>query len=223
MNNLVQNFFNVAILSKVLPLLGQGLVGSAELVLLIVPLATALGLFLASLQRVPLRWLRSIIMAYVDIVRAIPPLVLLIIIYDALPFVNIKLPAFASAVVALSLNGSSFYGEIFRAGIESVAKGQMEAARSTGMTFAQAMWYVVIPQAVRNVLPDLITNTLELIKETSIASAVAIEELLHAAQTAESLFYNPTPLLAAAVIYFIVLWPMVRLISRLQRSLTVIR
>jgi polar amino acid transport system permease protein len=111
---------------------------------------------------------------------------------------------------------SAFEAEILRAGIESVPRGQLEAARSTGLTRWQAMQHVILPQAVRNVLPDLISNTLEVVKLTSIASVVALPELLFQARQAQSVTYNASPIMAAAIIYFILLWPVVRLLSRLE-------
>ena len=95
----------------------------------------------------------------------------------------------------------------------------MEAARSTGLTRLQAMRYVILPQALKNVAPDLTSNTIELIKATSIASVVALPELLRMGRVAQGLVYNATPLIAVAVIYLIMLWPMVRLLSRLERRM----
>ena len=123
-----------------------------------------------------------------------------------------------AAILALVLNGSSYFAEIFRAGLEAVGKGQREAARSTGLTQLQTMTYVVIPQGLRAMLPDVISNTVELVKQTSIASAVALQELLRSAQLAQGVVYNPTPLVAAALLYFLMFWPFVRLVSRLQHS-----
>ena len=97
-------------------------------------------------------------------------------------------------------------------------KGQREAARSTGLSWLQSMTYVVVPQGTRNVLPDLVSNTVELVKQTSIASAVALQELLRSAQIAQGLLYNPTPLVAAAIVYFLMFWPFVRLVSRMQNK-----
>ena len=114
------------------------------------------------------------------------------------------------------LNTSSYYGEIFRAGIESIPRGQFEAARSTGLSGSQTMAWVIVPQATRNVIPDLISNTLEVVKLTSIASVVALPELLFAARQAQSVTYNATPIIAAGIIYLVCLWPLVRLLSRFE-------
>jgi polar amino acid transport system permease protein len=107
-------------------------------------------------------------------------------------------PAFGAVLVAFTINSAAYYGEIVRAGIESIPAGQLEAARSTGLGRWQAMMHVVLPQAVRNVAPDLTSNTLELIKATSIASVVALPELLRMGRVAQGLVYNATPLIAVA-------------------------
>jgi polar amino acid transport system permease protein len=99
----------------------------------------------------------------------------------------------------------------------------MEAARSTGLNRAQALWHVVIPQATRNVLPELISNTLEVIKLTALASVVALPELLNNARQAQALTYNPTPIVLAALMYLVLLWPVVRLLSRLEHKSSAVR
>lgn len=220
MSDFVQTFFNLDVLAQVWPLLAQGLWMTLLLALTSVPLSMALGLVVAVAQDTRRRWLRMLLVAYVDVLRAIPPLVLLIFIFFGLPFLGVKLDEMSAAILALVLNGSSYFAEIFRAGLEAIGKGQREAARSTGLTQLQAMTYVVIPQGLRAVLPDIISNTVELVKQTSIASAVALQELLRSAQLAQGVVYNPTPLVAAALIYFVLFWPFVRLVSRLQNSVS---
>ena len=118
--------------------------------------------------------------------------------------------------LAFFLNTGAYYGEILRAGIDSVPSGQAEAARSTDLTRAQTMAFVVLPQAVRNVLPELMSNMLNVVKLTALGSVVAMPELLFQARPAQSLTYNLTPIVAAALIYFALLWPLVRLLSRLE-------
>ena len=124
-----------------------------------------------------------------------------------------------AVAIAFFLNTSSYYGEIYRAGIESVGQGQWDAAHSTGLKGHQTLAYVVLPQAVRNVLPDLVSNTVEVVKLTSIASVVALPELLYTADMARSVTFNSSPIVLAAAIYLVMLWPVVRLISRLERRI----
>ncbi len=221
MDALVRNFFNLEIIQAAGPYLLRGLGMTALLCLVVVPSGLAGGLGVALLSTVRSAWVRWPLVVYVDLFRALPPLVLLIFVYFGLPFLGLDLPAFAAVAVAFLLNTSSYYGEIFRAGIESVGAGQTEAARSTGLTRLQTLTYVVVPQATRNVLPDLIGNTLEVVKLTSLASVVALPELLYAARSAQSVTFNASPLVAAAILYFVLLWPAVRLLSRLEHRLLV--
>ena len=213
---MIDTFLNPGIIAAAWPLLLQGLLMTAAISLLVVPLGALGGTLLAVLSTVQHRTVRWPLMAWVDFFRAFPPLVLLILIYAGLPFAGLELSAVGCVAIAFLLNTSAYYGEILRAGIESVPSGQTEAARSTGLSRAQAMVYVVLPQAVRNVLPDLVSNTLEVVKLTSIASVVALPELLYQARQAQSVTYNPTPIVMAAIGYFILLWPLVRLLSRLE-------
>jgi polar amino acid transport system permease protein len=209
-------FFSLDILEQAWPILWQGLVQTILLSLTVVPLGIAGGIALAVLSTVRHPLVRWPLMAWVDTFRALPPLVLLVFVYAGLPFAGLEVTAWTAVAIGFFLNTGAYYGEILRAGIESVPHGQMEAARSTGLSRGQAMAHVILPQAVRNVLPDLISNTLEVVKLTSIASVVALPELLFQARQAQSVTYNATPIVAAAVIYFLLLWPMVRLLSRLE-------
>jgi polar amino acid transport system permease protein len=219
MQAIVDGFFNPAIMRAALPLLLQGLGTTLLLCLAAVPAGLAAGLAVALLGTARSRLVRWPLVAYVDFFRAFPPLVLLIFIYFGLPFAGWEIPPFAAAVLAFALNSSSYYGEILRAGVESVPRGQWEAARSTGLGALQTLGYVIVPQAVRNVTPDLISNTLEVAKLTSIASVVALPELLYAARSAQSITFNATPIMLAAILYFVLLWPMVRLLSRLEHRM----
>lgn len=218
MHDLVDTFFNVQILREIWPHLLRGLWVTMLLTVVSVPLAALGGLIIAVLCTERRGLLRGALLFYVDVMRAIPPLVLLIFLFYALPLTGLRLSEYAAAVLALVLNGSSYFAEIFRAGLQSVPRGQREAARSTGLSTAQTMISVVVPQATRNVLPDLISNTLELTKQTSIASAVALQELLRVAQIAQGTYFSPTPLVAVAIIYLIMFLPVVRLLSRLQNT-----
>jgi polar amino acid transport system permease protein len=213
---MIETFFNIEIIKAAWPILLSGLGNTILLSLLVVPLGIIGGLLLALLASARHRAARIALMAWVDFFRAVPPLVLLIFLYAGLPFAGLELSGFACVAIAFFLNTGAYYGEILRAGIDSVPPGQMEAARSTGLTRLQAMTWVVLPQAVRNVLPDLLSNTLEVVKLTALGSVVATPELLFQARQAQSLTYNPTPIVAAAIIYFLLLWPLVRLLSRLE-------
>jgi polar amino acid transport system permease protein len=220
---ILEVFFNVAILERAWPFLVRGLEMTALLSLVVVPVGVASGLAVALLNHLHRKWLSRLLMAYVDFFRAFPPLVLLLFIYGGLPFLGLDLPLFATVALAFLLNTSSYYGEIFRAGLESVPAGQAEAARSTGLSRWQTMVWVILPQATRNVLPDLVSNTLEVIKLTTLASVVGFTELLNNARQVQALTYNATPIVAAALIYLVFLWPLVRLVSRLEHKSIAVR
>lgn len=213
---IVETFFNGEILLAAWPILLQGLLVTIVLSLVTIPLGLVAGLTLALLSTVRHPALRWPLVAWVDLFRAFPPLVLLILLYAGLPFAGLHLPAFACVAIGFFLNTGAYYAEVFRAGLNAVPPGLEEAARSTGLTRLQALRYVVLPPAIRAVLPDLLSNTLEVVKLTSLASVVALPELLYQARQAQSVTYNPTPIVAAAVLYFVLLWPVVRLVSRLE-------
>ena len=214
-----QQFFNLAIMERALPLLLMGLRQTIVICLMVIPLGLAGGLAFALLSRASLPPVRWAAVVAIDFFRAVPPLVLLIFVYSGLPFAGLRPTPFAAVGIAFLLNTSSYYGEIYRAGIESIGLGQWDAARSTGLTVSQTLAYVVLPQAMRNVLPDLVSNTVEVVKLTSIASVVALPELLYSADMARSVTFNSSPLVLAAAIYLIMLWPIVRLVSRLERRI----
>ena len=221
MDRLVDQFFNVGIMVAAWPTVLHGLGITLLLCLAVIPLGLAGGLAVALASSSRRRWLRWGAIAFVDFFRALPPLVLLIFVYAGLPFAGLRLSPFVAVVIAFLLNNSAYYGEVFRAGFLSVSPGQSEAARSTGLTQGQAMVHVVLPQAVRNVLPDLVSNTIEVVKLTSLASVVSLGEMLHAANLARSVTYNASPITLAALVYLVLLWPCVRLVSRWQRRIAV--
>lgn len=221
--NLIETFFNLEVLKASWPMLLQGLWLTIKLAVVIVPVSALVGLLIACVYYQGHKIIHHVILLYVDFFRAFPPLVLLIFIYYGLPFLGVQLDEFSATVLALVLNSSGYFAEIFRAGLESVGPGQNEAARSTGLNARLAMTYVIVPQGVRNVIPDLASNTLEAVKQTSIASAVALPELLRAAQIAQGQTYSQTPLIAAALMYFVLLWPLVRAITRMQKPVLIPR
>ncbi len=223
MDVLISGFFNLKILAESAPYLARGLAMTLLLCAIAIPLGMAGGLVLALASTSRQRWVRWSAIVYTDLFRAFPPLVLLLFVAFGLPFLGVQLPAIIAVSVAFLLNTSSYYGEILRAGIESIAPGQTEAARSTGLSRGQTLRYVVIPQAVKNMTPDLISNTLEVVKITSIASVVALPELLYTARQVQSVTYNATPVIAAGLLYLILLWPLVRLLSRYEKQAVAIR
>jgi polar amino acid transport system permease protein len=216
MDALIDQFFNISVMERALPLLLRGLGMTLLLCLTVIPLGFIGGTLVALARLSRFAALRVTIRVLTDLFRALPPLVLLILVYSGLPFAGIRLNPFTAVCIAFLLNSSAYYGEVMRAGIESIGFGQWEAARSTGLGNRDTLLFVVLPQAVRNVLPDLVSNTVEVAKLTSIASVVSMTELLYSADMARSLTFNASPVVLAGLFYLVLLWPLVRLASRLE-------
>ncbi|CVI24006.1 ABC polar amino acid transporter, inner membrane subunit [Agrobacterium fabacearum CFBP 5771] len=205
-------------MSQALPYLVSGLMITLVLTAVLAPVGFGIGLGLALMSEARSPVLRWIVRTWVNVFRTMPPLVLIIVTFSALPFLGVRLPAILCAIIALLLNNTAYYCEIIRAGLGSVSRGQMEAARSTGLGYTDSLRYVVLPQALRNVLPDLASNTIEVVKATSLASIVGVHDLLYSASTIRSVTFNTSSLTLAAIIYLIILLPAVRLSGRLERK-----
>ncbi len=215
---LIDTFFNVPVLIRTFPLLMSGLWITLQIGVVSILAGLVLGLGLALVRLYGPFWLQLLARAYINFMRSIPLLVLLIIIYYALPFVGIRLSPFLSAVSALSLVSAAYTAEIFRAGIEAVPKGQFEASSALGLSYRHMMVDVVLPQAIRIVIPPLTNNCINVMKDTALASVVAMPDLLKQATQAQALAANPTPLIGAAIIYVAFLLPLVAAVSRLERN-----
>lgn len=215
---LFDTFFNGQVMVSAFPALMRGLLNTLLLGIMSIGVGVPVGL-LISLVRLyaptPVRWLA---IAYIDIFRAMPVLVTLILVYYALPFVGIRLSSWASAVLTFSLVMSAYSAEVFRSGIESIPHGQFEAAHALGLSFVMTLRKVILPQAVRLVIPPTTSNCVSMFKDTSLASAVALPELLKEANDAQALYANPSPLIGAALVYLAFLWPMVRLVGYVEKK-----
>ena len=215
---LIDTFFNVPVLIRTFPLLIQGLWITLQLGVVSIIVGLVMGLALALMRLYAPVWVQVLAKIYINFMRSIPLLVLLIIIYYALPFVGIRLSPFMSAVSALSLVSAAYTAEIFRAGIEAIAKGQFEASAALGLSTRSMMVDVILPQAIRIVIPPLTNNCINVMKDTALASVVAMPDLLKQATQAQALSANPSPLIGAAMIYVLFLWPLVAAVARLERS-----
>jgi len=217
--DLLQKYFSIRIIQEVLPFLLKGALftiifsASSELFGIII------GLIAAVIRVSKVKIISWFIVAYVDVFRGTPLLMQIIFTYYALPYVGINLPAPVAGIVALSLNSGAYVSEIFRAGMESIDKGQIEAARSLGMSYIQTMRYVIIPQTIRRVLPPLTNEFVALIKDSSLLSVIAIAELLRTSKEMMTWKLNPSSLTAAAMIYLIITLPLTRLVSYLEKKM----
>ena len=213
-------FLNYRVFVDTLPLILSGLMTTLTLGFTCIIIGFVAGVFLAMLRLYgpgPVRFLAG---AYIDVLRSIPVLVLLFVVYYALPFAGIRLTSFTSATAAISMVSAAYSAEIVRAGIEAIPKGQFEAARALGLHFATTMRKVILPQAIRIVVPPLTSNAINVMKDTALASVVAMPDLLKQANQAQALAANPTPLIVAAVIYLIILLPLVRLVGVFEKHLS---
>jgi polar amino acid transport system permease protein len=217
MEQLLFTFFNLDVMASTLPMLGRGLVNTAKLTVASVLFGGVSGVLLCLVRLYGPRAVRLLAVGFIDVFRALPILVVLIVIYYALPFLGIRLSSFASATLALSIVMAAYTAEVFRAGVEAIPKGQFEAADALGLPFRVTLWRIVLPQAVRIATPAQTSNCVSIAKDTSLASVVAMPDLLKQATDAQALFANPSPLIAAAGIYLAILWPMVRVVSWLER------
>jgi len=211
--DLIDTFFNWTVLKGALPQLMQGLGITVMLGICSIVLGLFSGLLMSLLRLYGPAPLRSVARIYIDVFRSMPILVLLVLVYYALPFVGIRLSSFSSTVLTLSLVSCAYTAEIFRAGIEALPKGQFEAADAMGLNFFDTMRDVVLPQAFRIVIPPLTSNCINVLKDTALASVVAMPDLLKQATQAQALAANPTPLIGAAIIYLLLLLPLVRLVG----------
>lgn len=218
-DRLARSFFNFQKMRGAWPELLKGLLVTLELSAVSAVFAILIGLAVAVLRWLGNRTLNLFLIAYLDIFRSIPMIVLMVVIYYALPYVGISLKSVAAAVAALSLGYGAYAAEAFRAGIESVHYGQTEAARAVGLTRFQTMRLVILPQAIRVVIPPLTGVLIAMLKDTAVASVVAAPELLKRAREVYVGKANPTALVMAAIIYLAILFPLARLSNLLEARL----
>lgn len=214
---------NTAYLAENLPLLLKGALLTLKLTILAAGIGISLGT-LVGLGRIsswkPLHFVTSV---YVEILRGTPLMVqLLLLVYGVPQALGLQVDEFSAAVVAFGVNSSAYVGEIVRAGIQSLDRGQMEAARSLGMSYTQAMRKVILPQAFRRIIPPLVNEGVALLKESSVVAMIALTDLTRSAQLVASRTYRPFPAyLSAAAIYLIMTFTLSRAAGRLERGLRV--
>ncbi|PMQ00740.1 MAG: ABC transporter permease [Dictyoglomus sp. NZ13-RE01] len=212
--------FRLDVFIEGLPYLWKGAVMTLRLTVISVSIGIILGLII-SLARISKRpYLRYPASIYVEVIRGTPLLMQLLIIYYALPSLGLNLPAITASITGLSLNSAAYVGEIFRGGIQSIEKGQMEAARSLGMNYWQAMRYIILPQAFRRILPPLTNEFASMLKESSLASTLAVTELLRTGRELVAWKANVfSPFLGVTLFYLVMTVPLTRLSSYLEKRL----
>lgn len=207
-------------LLRMLPPIFDGATITLKLFFIALALSAPLGLALTLLRLSRWRGMRWLVGSYIWLMRGTPLMLQLLFIYFALPFVpviGVTLPRFPSAVVAFTLNYAAYFAEIFRAGIQSVDKGQYEAAKSLGMSYPQTMRRVVLPQMVRHILPPLSNESITLVKDTSLIYVLALNDLLRAARNIVQREFTVTPFVVAAVFYLIMTLVLTWIFQRLEQ------
>lgn len=210
--------FDTSIVRKTWTLFLKGVWMTAKLAFLSLFLGLPIGLFL-SLARVQSSRLLSVPAAfYVEVIRGTPLLVQILFIYFVLPLFGIHLPAFTSGVIALTINSAAYISEIFRAGILSIDAGQMEAARALGMSYAQAMRRIILPQTFRRVVPPLTNEGIALLKDSSLVSVIGLTELARTGQELASRYAAPLTIWPiVALCYLLLTFPLTRVAEYLER------
>jgi polar amino acid transport system permease protein len=209
MERFLDTFFNLEVMGRYAPKILEGMWVTTYLAAAIVLSGLALGLALAMIRTLSIRPLNWLIIFFVDLLRSVPPLVLIVLFFYGLPAIGVPLDGLGSTWLALALVLAAFAEEIYWAGILSVSKGQWEAARSTGIGFTATLIYVILPQALRLAIPPLTNRTIAITKNTALGQVVAVQEILYQAYSGLSFSYNPSPLTLGALAYLVLFLPVV--------------
>lgn len=207
----VETFFRLDLVERYWLDVVFSMIVTVKVALAVIFTGLAVGFALAVIRSFGIRPINALIVIFSDINRALPPLVLILLVYFGLPSLGIGLPNFVVLWLVLSSVLAAFSEEIFWAGILSIRKGQWDAARSTGLTYSQALAWVVLPQAFRLTVPSLTNRTIVIIKNTALGSVIGVPEILNVSSTAESFVGNMTPLTLGAIAYLILFIPILTL------------
>lgn len=218
-NKFLNLFFNPSLIVTSVPALVAGWLISIGIVIVSFPLSIPLGLIWSFLRMAKSRIPRAIGATYINIVRGTPLFLQLYIAFFGLPLMGLQVDNFVLGAIVLVMNSSAYLAEIFRAGIQSINKGQFEASRSLGMNGAQTMLFVIIPQTVRRVIPTMTSEFILMYKDTSLLAAVGVTELMMYAKTITAATGNVTPYIVAAGFYLIVTIPLTKLINSMERRM----
>ena len=211
--------FNVEIIKNALPLLLAGAGITIEISAISVGLGLAIGCLVSIIRLTQFRLLRYLGNVYVDFIRGTPLLVQIFLVYFALPaIIGQRVDAFFAAISACSINSGAYVAEIFRGGIQSIDNGQMEAGRSLGMSWWQTMYYIILPQAFKRIIPPLGNEFIAMLKDSSLVSVIGFEELTRRGQLIIARTYASFEIwLAVALIYLLMTFVVARLTGILER------
>lgn len=221
LSGLGQAYFRRDIIEVMWPAFARGMLRTIQLAALAEVMGVLLGLVLAVMVISKSRLTRIPARAYIDLFRGTPLLMQLLVISFGLPFIGITLDPFPAGVIGLTLNSAAYVAEIFRSGIQSIDKGQSDAARSLGMPYATAMVYVILPQAGRRVIPPLMNEFIALLKDSSLVAVlgatIAERELLKVARDGAAAFVSATPYVMASIAYLLMTIPLTAVVGRLEK------
>lgn len=218
-NKFLRLFFNPPLIVSSIPIVFNGFLLAIAIVAVSFPCAIPVGLALSLMRMSKFRILRGIGSLYVNVVRGTPLFLQIYIAFFGLPLAGISIPPFVLGFIVLAMNSAAYMCEIFRAGIQSIPKGQTEASRSLGMNGAQTMLFVIIPQTVRRVIPTLTSEFILLYKDTSMLAAVGVMEMVYDAKMIVANTGSITPYIVAACFYLVITLPLAKLVGNLERRL----
>lgn len=210
-----------SVIIRFLPLFIQGLFVTIGFAFVTVLLGVLIGIPLSLLRLSSKKWLRFPASSYIEVIRGTPLLLQLYLIAYGIPIAfGVNIPLIIAGILALAINSSAYVAEVIRAGIQAVDKGQTEASRSLGLSYWQTMRLIIIPQAVKNVLPAIGNEFVTIVKESSIVSIIGIMDLMHVADMIKTQTFRIfEALLMAALLYFIVTYSISSLLRRLEARL----
>ncbi len=211
-------------LATILPPLLQGSGVTLQVFLITLVLAVPLGLGLALVRISRFKFLSGLVNGYIWLMRGTPLMLQMLFIYFALPFIpiiGVRLPDFPSAILAFVLNYSAYFAEIFRAGIQSIDRGQYEGAKVLGMSYPQTMRRIVLPQVLKRILPPMSNETITLVKDTSLIYVLAMNDLLRAARGIVQRDFTTSPFVVAAAFYLIMTLVLTYGFQRLEKKYAV--
>lgn len=218
-NQFLGMFFKPQLLLTSFASLFPGWLVCLAIVVIAYPFAILLGLVFAFMKMAKHRGVRAIAVTYINILRGTPLFLQIYIMFFGLPMLGINIDNNVLGVIVMAVNSSAYLAEIFRAGIESIPRGQYEAAESLGMNYMQTMTCVILPQTVRRVLPTVTSDFITGYKDTSLLSSVGVMELMMFSKNLTTVTGNITPYIAAAIYYLIVTLPLIRIVSKVEARL----
>jgi polar amino acid transport system permease protein len=216
----LKEFLSWDVFTKTINYVSKGLVITIELAVISEIFILILGLLVALIRISRIKPLRISAAVYIDVIRGMPLLLQIFIVYFGLAYLGLNLSQFMAGVLALTICYAAYEAEIFRAGIASIHKGQMEAARSLGMGYLKAMRYVILPQAIRNVIPPLSNEFIALLKDTALVATIGLAEVFFRGREMMGKYANVTPLVGAALCYLIITIPLMRLVQYMTTRLS---